>query len=581
MSAWSPLQYRVYRALWIALLASNIGTWMQAVGAAWMMVELDASPAIVALVQTATYLPVVFVGVLAGAAADLVERRRLLLITQGFMLAAAGGLAVLTALDAGHAAPAPRASRSRSGWARRSTSRPGRRSSRSWCPRDELKQAVTLGGANINLGRAIGPAIGGLLIAAAGPWLVFALNAASFAFVLVVLWRWKRPVEEDVGPPERFAGAVRAGVRYAMFSHILHGVLVRSFAFGVASAGLMSLLPVYASAGARLGLRRPRHPVRRHGRRGRRDRRRASPRCASTSAPTACSPPAARSSRRRSSRWRSCTAPALAVVATFVAGVGWLFCLSTLNVASQEVLPGWVRARGLALYLTAISAGIALGSALWGKLAHATGVPATYAWGALAIVVTVALAWRWRFDRIADVDLRPAPMAAPEARLVGGRGRRQPGPRRGRLRDPAGGRGRLPARPAPGRPGAPPHRRHRLVGLSRRGQAAPLHRDVRAAELGRAPAPAPAAHGHRPRAAGGRCAVPAPGHASRRRSTSSRRRSRRCGSGCAEQRQAPAAALRPTRPPPARAPGTAPRSRRGGRRCARAARRRAPRRARR
>jgi MFS family permease len=94
MSAWSPFQYRVYRTLWIALLASNIGTWMQAVGAAWMMVELHASPAIVALVQTATYLPVVVVGVAAGATADLVERRRLLLITQVCMFVAAGGLAV-------------------------------------------------------------------------------------------------------------------------------------------------------------------------------------------------------------------------------------------------------------------------------------------------------------------------------------------------------------------------------------------------------------------------------------------------------------------------------------------------------
>src|SRR5659263_761851 len=98
MSAWSPFRYRVYRYLWIALLASNIGTWMQAVGAAWLMLELDASPAIVALVQTATYLPVVLVGVMAGALADLVERRRLLLITQLFMLAVAGGLAVITAL---------------------------------------------------------------------------------------------------------------------------------------------------------------------------------------------------------------------------------------------------------------------------------------------------------------------------------------------------------------------------------------------------------------------------------------------------------------------------------------------------
>ena len=244
MSAWSPFRYRVYSALWIALLASNIGTWMQAVGAAWMMVELDASPAIVALVQTATYLPVVVVGVAAGATADLVERRRLLLFTQVCMFVVAGGLAVLTALGAvtplvllgftfalglGMAFNYP-------AW---QAIQP------ELVPAEELKQAVTLGGANINLGRAIGPAVGGLLIAAAGPWLVFALNAASFAFVLVVLWRWKRPVEEDVGPPERFAGAVRAGVRYAMFSHVLHGVLVRSFVFGAASAGLMSLLPVY------------------------------------------------------------------------------------------------------------------------------------------------------------------------------------------------------------------------------------------------------------------------------------------------------------------------------------------------
>jgi MFS family permease len=416
MSAWSPLQYRVYRTLWIALLASNIGTWMQAVGAAWMMVELDASPTIVALVQTATYLPVVVVGVLAGAAADLVERRRLLLITQGFMLAAAGALAVLSAL--GSVTPGLLLTLTFALGLGAAFNFPAWQAIQpELVPAHELKQAVTLGGANINLGRAIGPAIGGLLIAAAGPWLVFALNAASFAFVFVVLWRWKRPVEEDVGPPERFAGAVRAGIRYAMFSHILHGVLVRSFAFGVASSGFMSLLPVYASeelgwGSGGLGIL--------FGAMG------------AGAVVTAAVIP---SVRERLSADRVFAAgsvlvsaglvalalvraPALAVTASFVVGVGWLFCLSTLNVASQEVLPGWVRARGLALYLTAISAGIALGAALWGKLASGIGVPAAYAWGAAAIVVTLALAWRWRFDRIADVDQRPAPMAAPEARLV-------------------------------------------------------------------------------------------------------------------------------------------------------------------
>jgi hypothetical protein len=104
---------------------------------------------------------------------------------------------------------------------------------------------------------------------------------------------------------------------------------------------------------------------------------------------------------------------------TLVAGAGWLLCLSTLNVASQEALPGWVRARGLAFYLTAISAGIALGSAGWGRLANVTGAQGAFVWGALAVVVTLALALRWSFDTIARVDLTPAPLAAPEGRLVG------------------------------------------------------------------------------------------------------------------------------------------------------------------
>lgn len=417
MSAWSPLRYRVYRALWIALLVSNIGTWMQAVGAAWLMVQLEASPAVVALVQTATYLPVVVLGVLAGAAADLFERRRLLLVTQTVMLAAAGVLAVLSA--AGLVTPL---------WLLVLTFALGVGATfngPAWqaiqpevVPPQELKQAVTLGGANINLGRAIGPALGGVLIAASGPWLVFALNAASFAFVLYVLWRWKRPLEEEVGPPERFAGAVRAGVRYAMFSRILYGVLVRSFVFGVASSGLMSLMPVYAAqdlgwgsgglgilyAGIGLG-----------------------------AVATAGVVPRVRerlSADRVFAAGSALVALALALLAlvpyrapavgfAFVAGVGWLFCLSTLNVASQEVLPSWVRARGLALYLTAISAGIALGSALWGKMAGWTGVPWTWAAGAAALVATLALAYRWRFDRIAEVDLSPAPMTEPEASLIG------------------------------------------------------------------------------------------------------------------------------------------------------------------
>jgi len=374
MSAWSPLQYRVYRYLWIALLASNIGTWMQAVGAAWLMVQLHASPAVVALVQTASYLPVVIVGVAAGAIADMVERRLLLLITQLFMFVAAAGLAVVTAVGA--VTPLSLLAFTFALGLGMAFNYPAWQAIQpELVPKEEFKQAVTLGGANINLGRAIGPAVGGLLIAAAGPWLVFALNAASFAFVLAVLWRWHRPVEEDPGPPERFAGAVRAGVRYAMFSHVLHGVVLRSFVYGAASAGLLALLPVYAkdvlgTGSGGLGL--------------------LYAGIGGGAVATAAVIPRVRehlSADRVFAVGSAVVAAALLALAlvhallpaflvSLVAGVGWLFCLSTLNVASQEALPGWVRARGLAFYLTAISAGIALGAILWGRLANVDGTQA-------------------------------------------------------------------------------------------------------------------------------------------------------------------------------------------------------------
>ena len=417
MSAWSPFQHRVFRALWIAVLASNIGSWMQTVGASWLMVDLGASPAVVALVQTASYLPIVLVGVVAGAMADLVDRRRLLLVTQLYMLVVAAGLAVVTGLDV--VTPPMLLGFTFALGLGATFNYPAYQAIQpELVPPEELKQAVTLGGANINVGRAIGPAVGGLLIAAAGVWLVFALNAASFVAVVVVLWRWQRPVEEDVAPPERFAGAVRAGIRYAAFSPSLQGVLVRAFVFGLASAGLISLLPVYASqllglGSGGLGLL--------YG---------------SMGVGAVLSAIVIPKAHQRLSDERvfaggsllvagslvafALTAsPGVALAISFVAGLGWLFCISTLNIASQQALPGWVRARGLAFYLAASSAGIALGSAAWGQVANVEGVQATYAWGALAIVVTLALARRWPFDRIAQLDLSPAPMAAPEGLLVG------------------------------------------------------------------------------------------------------------------------------------------------------------------
>ena len=284
-------------------------------------------------------------------------------------------------------------------------------------PRSEFPQAVTLGGASINLGRAIGPALGGFILAVAEPWLVFALNAASFGAVVVVLWRWRREPDEAEGPAERFAGAVRAGVRYALFSHALTGVLVRAGVFSVASAGLMALLPVYSKDVLGLGSGGLGLLLAGFG---------GGALLAAALLPRV----RARLGQDRvvavGTLFVAAALLALAIVRSapaamaimVVAGGAWLLCLSTFNVASQEALPGWVRARGLAMYLTAFTGGIALGSAAWGYLADSLGTPATFAWGALAVGLTTLLGLRFRLAAIGDLDLTPAPMYAPEMRLA-------------------------------------------------------------------------------------------------------------------------------------------------------------------
>src|SRR5438445_323283 len=196
-SAWAPLSHPVFRALWIASLISNVGTWMQNVGAAWAMTSLSPSPLMVALVQSATSLPVFVVGLPAGAVADIVDRRRLLLATQTWMLATSALLAVLAfadvmtatmllaltfALGIGVAMNTPT-------W---------QAITAELVPSSELMRAVALNALPINIGRAIGPALGGILVAASGPALGLALNAvvalATIVFALVsaltAVWRF-------------------------------------------------------------------------------------------------------------------------------------------------------------------------------------------------------------------------------------------------------------------------------------------------------------------------------------------------------------------------------------------------------
>src|SRR5580704_4874219 len=188
--AWSPLRHSLFRAMWIASLASNVGTWMHTVGASWLMTTLAASPLLVALVQTATTLPVFLLGLPAGVMADLVDRRKLLIFTQSWMLGVAAMLGALVmfggvgpwwllsltfALGLGSAMNGP-------AWAAAIPE---------LVPRDEMPAAVVLNSVQFNIARAVGPALAGIVLAASSAGVLFVLNALSFLGVILVVWRWE------------------------------------------------------------------------------------------------------------------------------------------------------------------------------------------------------------------------------------------------------------------------------------------------------------------------------------------------------------------------------------------------------
>ncbi len=405
ISAWSPLRQPLFRALWIASVASNIGTWMQSVGAAWLMTILEPSPVMVALVQTASSLPFFLLALPAGALADIVDRRRLLLFTQIWMLAAAAVLGALTiagvttpwillvftfllALGTAMNAPAWEAITSE------------------LVPRSDIKAAVALSGIGINVGRAVGPALGGFIVAFAGPGYVFLLNAASFVGVLVVLYRWNRPKHESVLPAERIMGAMRAGIRYIRHAPALQTVLIRIGIFILCSSAMWALLPLLARQeigldslgyGVLLGF------------------------FGLGAILTASILPKVRQSISADFMVAGATVLfaafiiALAYIRHFglvsaamvAGGAAWIALMSSFNAAAQAAAPSWVRARGLALYLLVFQGGMAIGTFLWGLLAEYIGIPSALQLAAIGLVIGLVIFARYRLKAQEELDLTP------------------------------------------------------------------------------------------------------------------------------------------------------------------------------
>jgi MFS family permease len=405
-SPWSPLRNRLFRALWIATLVSNIGTWMSDVGAGWLMTSLSPSPSMVALVAAADTFPVMLLALPAGAIADIVDRRRLLISVQIYFLIVIGALALLTvlgmmtpwlllgfafAVGIGTAITMP-------AWAAIVPE---------LVPAEELPSAIALNSIGINISRAIGPAIAGVLVAAVGPWLVFALDALSCIGILAVLLRWKREQRKSSLPAERFLSAIRVGLRFVTHTRSLQAVLIRGAAFFVFASATWSLFPlivrqqlgrgpevygvlltcigVGAVAGAML-LPRLREKI-------------------SRSAMVACA-----------SALYALAALVLAHVhylgllmaAMLVTGVAWIAILASLQVSAQMTLPAWVRARGLAAFVVVFMGGMALGSILWGQVATWIGIPAALTTAAIGMLLAIALTWRFRLVEGHAPDFTPS-----------------------------------------------------------------------------------------------------------------------------------------------------------------------------
>jgi MFS family permease len=411
-AALAPLESQVFRGLWFAWLAANMTMWMNDVAAAWLMTMLTPSPTMVALVQTASTLPVFLLGLPSGALADIVDRRLYFAGTQLWVslvalliaaLALAGMLTpslllLLTFLNGIGLAMR---------WPVFSAIVP------EVVGRDHLPAAMALNGISMNMSRVIGPVVAGALLASAGTAAVFVLNAllAGVAFVLIL--RWRAQARTSVLPGERFVGAMRVGLQHVRQSPRMRAVVVRVFLFFLQSSALLALLPLVAKglqgggAGtftllmASLGagaitaaLLFPRW-------------RRRFDRDDFTTYGTAVQAAAAAVAALVPEVW-------MAVPAVFISGMAWISTANTLSVSAQLALPNWVRARGMAIYQMALMAGTAFGAMLFGKLAGLVGVPEAIVTASVLGAALLPLARRWSVEG-ADVDFSPAvPRAAAE-----------------------------------------------------------------------------------------------------------------------------------------------------------------------
>lgn len=385
VSVWAPLRNPVFRSLFIAQFVSNVGTWMQSVAAQWFLVEAHSSATIVALVQTASLGPTLLLGLFAGALADVFDQRRLLMVLQTYAVLVALALAGLTYF--GRLTPAALLLFTLAiGLASALTAPAWQAIQPEVVPREQITAAATLASVSVNVARVVGPAIGGVVLALAGPAAVFAINAVSFVGIIIALSAWRRP--KQIAPVERehLGQAILTGLGYAVNGPIFRRILLRAALFVFPASALLALLPVSAAATWHLGASGYGVALGAIG----------------FGAVLAVAVPAPlRQKMPPNALLAACAAAygaaTLAVVrlpfaaaAPFLvlSGMTWLITLTTLNAAAQLHLPRWVRARGLAMYLLVFTGSQAIGSYLWGVIATREGLGVALTLSAALLGVT-------------------------------------------------------------------------------------------------------------------------------------------------------------------------------------------------
>ncbi len=375
--ALSPLRHTVYRRLWNAYVVTSLGTWLQNTGAGWLMTSLAPNPLIVALVQVATILPTFLLAFPGGALADIVDRRRFLIGTQVWTMAAAALLAGLTvahlttawallaltfAIGIGSALTAP-------AW---SAIVPD------LVPRADLVPAIALNGIGFNIARAVGPALAGLLVLIGGAGLAFSLYAVSIGAVIwaLVIWRRRRRDQLAALPREHLLSAMRAGGRFVRNTPAIRAAMVRSFAYALPASAPWALLPLVVRQQLGLGAGMYGLILGLMG--------------AGGVASGLLMPRIAKRVNRGAmvflATLASCAGIALLGLARHWAhaglgmalfGTGWVAAFAMTQAAAQLACPPWVRARALAIYQLGYNGALTLGSVGWGVLGDRLGLSHT------------------------------------------------------------------------------------------------------------------------------------------------------------------------------------------------------------